>query len=150
MRHGIALLKASFPNAFHSRHRKVEPELLSYGGPMPTEPVFEVRFGPVAVDVPRSVGYFSGVALAVSVGVVEPWLGLFIAAVPFLKILTHHALPITVRAIGEMFEGAARPVGGDAEGTIRLDDQDKTEEEAIDISSKAALGDHLRTSTKKQ
>jgi hypothetical protein len=117
---------------------------------MSTEPVFEVRFGPVAVDVPRSVGYFGGITLAVGVGILEPWLGLFIAAVPFLKILTHHALPIAVRATGEMFEGAARPVGGDAEGTIRLDDRNKAEKEAIDISSKAALGDHLRTSTKKQ
>jgi hypothetical protein len=133
-----------------SRRRiKVEPVLLGHGGSMSTEPAFEVRCGPVTVDVPKSVGYFGGITLAVSVGVLEPWLGLFIAAVPFLKILTHHALPTTVRAAGEIFEGAARPVGGDAEGTIRLDDRNRAEKEAIDILSKAELGGHLRTSSNK-
>jgi hypothetical protein len=47
--------------------------------------VLEVDVGPVAVDVPRSVGYFGGLIVAVGVGLIEPPLALFIAAVPVFK-----------------------------------------------------------------
>jgi hypothetical protein len=85
--------------------------------------VLEVRLGTVEVDVPRSVGYFGGLAAAVGLGLVEPPLALFIAAVPLFKILTNSVLPIPVRAVGEILEGAAQPVGSDAEGVIEIEDQ---------------------------
>ncbi len=109
------------------------------------ENIFDVRVGPVVLDVPRSIGYFGGVGLAVSVGLIDPPLAVFIAAVPFWKVLTHQALPLVAQVMGAVLEGAARPVGGDAEGTVRLEDSRKDEAEAIDIARKAALGDRLRT-----
>ena len=61
-----------------------------------------------------------------SLGIIEPPLALFIAAVPVFKVLTNSHFPIGVRAIGEILEGAAKPVGSDAEGVIELEDQDPT------------------------
>jgi hypothetical protein len=85
--------------------------------------VLEVQVGTVEVDVPRSVGYFGGLAAAVGLGLIEPPLALFIAAVPAFKALTNTALPRAVRIVGEVLEGAAKPVGSDAEGVIELRDQ---------------------------
>lgn len=85
--------------------------------------VLEVQFGTVEVDIPRSVGYFGGLAAAVGLGLIEPPLALFIAAIPAFKALTNTALPSALRVVGEVFEGAAKPVGGDAEGVIVLRDQ---------------------------
>ncbi|MGI8330514.1 hypothetical protein ACRYCC_11165 [Actinomadura scrupuli] len=78
-----------------------------------------IQVGSLDIDIPRSAGYYGGVALAVAVGLIDPPLGIFIAAVPVLKMLTSARFPIPVRFIGQLLEGSARPVGGDAEGTIR-------------------------------
>jgi hypothetical protein len=80
--------------------------------------VLEVQVGTVEVDVPRSVGYFGGLAAAVGLGLLEPPLALFIAAVPAFKALTNSALPRVVRIVAEVLEGAAKPVGSDADGVI--------------------------------
>lgn len=69
------------------------------------------------------MGYFGGLAAGVGLGFIEPPLALFIAAVPLFKIMTDTAFPRTVRMIGEVFEGAAKPVGSDAEGVIHLHNQ---------------------------
>ena len=111
---------------------------------MSSEPILDLRIGPVTLDVPRSIGYFGGVALAVSVGSIDPTLGVFIAAVPLWKTLTHSALPLAARAVGAIVEGASKPIGGDAEGAVRLDDQRKADDAAIAISEEAAYGNHLR------
>jgi hypothetical protein len=92
--------------------------------------VLEVQVGTVEIDVPRSVGYFGGLAAAVGLGVMEPPLALFIAAVPVFKALTDSALPRAVRIIGEVLEGAAKPVGSDADGVIQLSDQ-KTDDTEV-------------------
>ena len=78
------------------------------------------QVGPFEVDWPRSLGFFGGVALAVGVGLIEPPLGLFIAAVPFLKMLDLPGLPNPPRFVGQVFEGIAKPVGGDSQGTVRV------------------------------
>lgn len=78
------------------------------------------RIGPLELDWPRSLGFFGGVGLAVAIGVIDPPLGLFIAAVPFLKMLDLPSLPQIPRFFGQVFEGVAKPVGGDSEGTVRL------------------------------
>lgn len=78
------------------------------------------RFGPLEIDWPRSVGFFGGAAIAVATGIVEPPLGLFIAAVPFLKMLDLPELPNRLRFVAQVFEGVAKPVGGDSQGTIRI------------------------------
>lgn len=78
------------------------------------------RIGSLEVDWPRSVGFFGGISLAVAVGVIDPPLGLFIAAVPFIKMLDLPRLPEELRFVAQIFEGVAKPVGGDSEGTIRV------------------------------
>src|SRR5436305_12714133 len=93
---------------------------IRFGAP---ENVMEVQVGTVEVDVPRSVGYFGGLAAATALGLIEPPLALFIAAVPLYKVLTNTALPKAVRFVGEVLEGAAKPVGSDAEGVIVLQAQ---------------------------
>jgi hypothetical protein len=93
---------------------------IRFGAP---ENVLEVQVGTVEVDVPRSIGYFGGLAVATGLGLIEPPLALFIAAVPLYKVLTNTALPKAVRVVGEVLEGAAKPVGSDAEGVIVLEDQ---------------------------
>jgi hypothetical protein len=78
------------------------------------------QFGSVEIDWPRSVGFFGGVGLAVALGLIEPPLGLFIAAVPFLKMINVPRAPRPVRLVSQLIDGASKPVGGDSEGTIRL------------------------------
>jgi hypothetical protein len=81
-----------------------------------------IRLGPMQVDIPRSMGFYGGIALAVGAGMIEPPLGIFIAAVPALKMLNSSRFPQSVRFVGQLLEGSAKPVGGDGEGTIRLRD----------------------------
>jgi hypothetical protein len=78
------------------------------------------RLGWLEVDVPRSIGYFGGIGLAVCAGALEPPLGLAIAAVPLIKMLNLARAPIPSRFVGQILEGMALPIGGDSQGTIRL------------------------------
>jgi len=79
-----------------------------------------VNVGALHVDVPRSLGYFGGIGLAVGAGLLDPALGLFIAAVPIVKMLNNAQLPRPTRFLAQIFDGAAQPVGGDGAGTVRL------------------------------
>jgi hypothetical protein len=78
------------------------------------------RIGPVKVDWPRSIGYYAGIGIAVAVEAIEPPLALFIAAIPFLKMLNRPNASQAVRFIGQVLDGAAKPVGGSSEATIQL------------------------------
>ncbi len=78
------------------------------------------RIGPVEVDWPRSIGYFGGVGLATAAGLLSPPVAVFIAAVPFLKMLNRPNASRPVRFIGQVLDGASKPVGGDASATIEL------------------------------
>lgn len=86
----------------------------------PGKPELISRIGAFEVDWPRSFGFFGGIALAVGAGLIDPPLGLFIAAVPFIKMLDLRRLPNRMRYIPQILEGVAKPVGGDSEGTIRI------------------------------
>jgi hypothetical protein len=66
------------------------------------------------------VGLFRGIAAGVALGLLEPPLALFIAAVPFVKMLSDQRAPTPVRFIGSLGEGTAKPVGSSGEGTLRL------------------------------
>jgi hypothetical protein len=79
-----------------------------------------VRTGSLEIDVPRSLGFFGGIAAGVALGLLEPPLALFIAAVPFVKMLSDQRAPTPMRFIGLLGEGAAKPVGSSGEGTVRL------------------------------
>ena len=103
---------------------------IRFGAP---ENVMEVQVGTVEVDVPRSVGYFGGLAAATALGLIEPPLALFIAAVPLYKVMTNTALPRAVRFVGEVLEGAAKPVGSDAEGVIVLQDQHESDTKVVRV-----------------
>jgi hypothetical protein len=100
--------------------------------------VLEVQVGTVEVDVPRSIGYFGGLAAALGLGLIEPPLALFIAAVPLFKALTNTDLPRAVRVVGEVLEGAAKPVGSDAEGVVQLRDQKAEQAKVAKFNPKAA------------
>jgi hypothetical protein len=79
-----------------------------------------VRSGVLEIDVPRALGFFGGIAAAVGIGLLEPPLAVFIASIPFIKMLTHPGSPDPLRFVGLLAEGAAQPVGGSGQGTIRL------------------------------
>ena len=78
------------------------------------------RIGPIEIDWPRTIGYYAGVGLALAFEVIEPPLGIFIAAIPLLKMLNHPGNPQPARFVGQVLEGAAAPVGGGAQATIEL------------------------------
>jgi hypothetical protein len=99
--------------------------------------VLEVDVGPVAVDVPRSVGYFGGLIAAVRLGLIEPPLALF-AAVPVFNVLANGALLPVVRFVGELLEGAAQPVGSDAEGVVQLKDRRRSRTKVFKVAPKIA------------
>ena len=79
------------------------------------------HIGPVKVDWPRSLGYYGGIGIALAAGVIDPPLASFIAAIPFLKMLNRPKAPLPVRFVGQVLDGAAKPVGGSSEATIELD-----------------------------
>jgi hypothetical protein len=111
--------------------------------------VLEVQVGTLEVDIPRSVGYFGGLAAAVGLGLLEPPLAVFIAAVPVFKALTNTALPRAVRVVGEILEGAAKPVGSDAEGVIQLKDQQQVDTKTTTASRKVGPARRSTTSGKR-
>lgn len=78
------------------------------------------RVGALGIDWPRSAGYFGGIGLALGFGMVDPPLAVFIAAVPFIKMLNRRGAPAALRTTGQFFEGMSKPVGGDSEGTLWL------------------------------
>ena len=92
--------------------------------PAPQDRGLTSQIGPVAIDWPRSVGYFGGIAVAVAVGMVEPPVALFIAAIPFFKMLNRPKNPLPLRVVAQVLDGAAKPVGGDSGATIELNTPD--------------------------
>jgi hypothetical protein len=78
------------------------------------------QIGPVEIDWPRTIGYYGGVGLAIAFELVEAPLAIFIAAIPLLKMLNHPGASGPTRFVGELLEGAAKPVGGSSEATVQL------------------------------
>lgn len=107
---------------------------------MPARSIWEIRIGGVRIDVPRSVGYYGGVAAAVGLGLIEPPLGIFIAGIPVIRALTHSAAPPAVRLVGQILEGGAKPVGGDAEVVVQIDDRELAAQRAAEIAVLAERG----------
>jgi hypothetical protein len=108
---------------------------------------YGIRVGPVLIDVPRSIGYFGGVGAALALGLVDPPLAAFIAAAPFLAMLTHRSLPVPVRVVGEALEGAAKPVGGDDDGYVKLQDEQREDERARAVAAKVRRGRAVEASS---
>jgi len=85
---------------------------------------FVTRIGPLHVDWPRSIGYFGGIAAAVAFDLIAPELALFVALIPVVKLFKRKDATKVEKAIAAVIEGAAKPLGGDAESTVRPADQD--------------------------
>jgi hypothetical protein len=102
---------------------------------------FVYEFGPLKIDVARSLGFFGGLALAVGFELLAPELALFIAAVPLVKLLKRRDATTPERAIAALIEGAAKPVGGDAEATVRpkwVDEEKRAEQSATRAARSSA------------
>jgi hypothetical protein len=78
------------------------------------------RVGPLEIDWPRSIGYFGGIGIAVACELIAPPIAIFIAAIPVLKLFKHPGRPWPLRVVADALEGAAKPVGADAEAVVRL------------------------------
>jgi hypothetical protein len=78
------------------------------------------HIGPLEIDWPRTIGYYGGVGLALAFELIEPPLGIFIAAIPLLKMLNRPGASAPMRFVGQVLDGAAKPVGGSSEATIEL------------------------------
>ena len=89
-------------------------------GPQEDEANLVSRVGPVEIDWPRTVGFYGGLAIAVATEMIAPPLALFIAAYPLFKMLNRPKAPLGVQIVAQVLEGAAKPINGDAEGTIRI------------------------------
>jgi hypothetical protein len=99
--------------------------------------LLHIELGPLQIDVPQTVGYYGGIGAALAFGLLEPPLAAFIAAVPLIKILAERGAPIPVRFVAEILQGAAKPVGSDAEGTVRLADPDRARRDTQKVESAA-------------
>jgi hypothetical protein len=93
------------------------------GGPSPArkaQPRISVEVGPLRVDIPRTAGYYGGVAAALALGIIDWPVAVFIGAIPAIKLLQRNDLPKQVQFAVQLLDGAAKPVGGDSEGTVEL------------------------------
>ena len=73
----------------------------------------------IEVDWPRSIGFFGAIGAAVALDLVSMPIAIFVAAVPFLKLMNRPNAPKPQRFFSHLVDGAAKPVGGDSEGTVR-------------------------------
>jgi hypothetical protein len=54
--------------------------------------------------------------------------------------LTHRSLPRAVRVVGETLAGAAKPVGGDDDDYVPLQDEQRDHERARAVAAQARRG----------
>ena len=73
----------------------------------------------IEVDWPRSIGFFGAIGAAVALDLISMPIAVFVAAVPFLKLMNRPNAPTPQRFFSHLVDGAAKPVGGDTEGTVR-------------------------------
>jgi hypothetical protein len=99
--------------------------------------------GGLKIDWPRAVGYYGAIGAAVAFDVIAPPLGAFIALVPLLKLLKRRRASRLERVAAAVIEGAGKPVGGDAEGVVRLKwiDEEKNEEARARLEDGASRAD---------
>jgi hypothetical protein len=73
----------------------------------------------VEVDWPKSLGFFGAIGAATALELIPIPIALFVASVPFLKLLNRPDAPKAGKFFSELVDGASKPVGGDSEGTVR-------------------------------
>src|SRR3981081_1217306 len=88
------------------------------GNPPPDEPGITSKVGQVEIDWPRSLGFFGAIGAATALELIPIPIAVFVAGVPFLKLLNRPDAPKVSKFFSEVVAGASKPVGGDSEGTI--------------------------------
>jgi len=78
------------------------------------------RVGPVEINWPLTVGYYGGIGLALAFDLVAPPVAIFIAAIPFMKMIDRPGASKPTRMVSQVLQGVATPVNGDAPSSIRL------------------------------
>jgi len=73
----------------------------------------------IEIDWPRSIGFFGGLGVAAGLNLVPLPIAVFVAGVPFLKLLNRPNASMPQTFFSHLVDGAAKPVGGDSEGTVR-------------------------------
>ena len=73
----------------------------------------------IEIDWPRSLGFFGGLGVAAALDLIPLPIALFVAGVPFMKLLNRPNASVPQTFVGHLVDGAAKPVGGDSEGTVR-------------------------------
>jgi hypothetical protein len=90
--------------------------------------VLVTRTNRVEIDWPQLVGYYGGIGLALAAEIIEPPLALFIGAIPLIKMLKRPGASVPTRALAQLLEGAAVPVGGEAQSAIRIKSPDEEQQ----------------------
>ena len=73
----------------------------------------------IEIDWPRSIGFFGALGVAAALDLVPLPIAVFVAAVPFLKLMSRPNASLPQTFFSHLVDGAAKPVGGDSEGTVR-------------------------------
>jgi hypothetical protein len=114
--------------------------------PRPAERGLVINVGRLEINVPRSLGYFGAVGLAVVLELIEPPLAIFVAAVPLLKMLGKTNMSRPWRFVSDVVSGAAQPVSGaEAEQTVRLRDPEEEAAEDVGTAESAERGQQIKT-----
>ena len=82
--------------------------------------VLVTRTDRIEIDWPQLIGYYGGIGLALAAEVIEPPLAIFIGAIPLIKMLKRPGASVPTRAVAQLLEGAAIPVGGEAQSAVRI------------------------------
>src|ERR1700737_3668288 len=72
----------------------------------------------VEIDWAKSLGFFGALGAATALELIPIPIALFVASVPFLKLLNRPNAPLASKFFSELVDGASKPVGGDSEGTV--------------------------------
>ena len=80
---------------------------------------FVSRLGPIDVDWPKTLGFYGGLAAALAFELIAPELIAFVAIVPIVKLFKRKRATKPERFAAAVIEGAAKPLGGDAQEVMR-------------------------------
>jgi hypothetical protein len=103
---------------YGSAQRRYRGMAMTQGPQPPEEPGITSKLGEVEIDWPRSLGFFGALGVATALELIPIPIAVFVAGVPFLKLLNRPNAPKVSKFVSEVVAGASKPVGGDSEGTI--------------------------------
>jgi hypothetical protein len=92
--------------------------------------VLVTRTNRVEIDWPQLVGYYGGIGLALAAEILDPPLAIFIGAIPIIKLLKRKGASFPTRLVTQVIEGAAVPVGGEAQSAVRILSPEESQQRA--------------------